>query len=706
MSGYPKPDIDLRMRDQDYDTNALSGVELIADWNCASATWGDWTSLNTPTLTKIVDADSEGGRIGRVAYLATDQPGIRQLVLASNGGYFYRLRVRGDGVKGGRIYANAVQIGFWTSSTDWQYIAIGPVVSTGTAVDLNLDPGGTGYFEFDFLSVQKQSAKTRDSAGHNHGILGNGNQEATWPPLTPNKGLSYDGSTQYVQIPDPITSASESAFSFTIQVSGSAASVPHVWDIQNASNFHSALLYVTDRWRFYADPSTFAQFITPDDGNDHVISGTWDGTTARIYFDSVEGTSNTPSTGPTFDNQDIFLGRRYNGANDYYGNTGDFKFWDGTTLTPLEIENVYRDVSREYQLLKSYPAPFLYLPTRIDDYDQDVYGTEQVVDWDMSAVGVSDWTAVNSATLTKEDNGEGGQCLRIAYNGVSNPACSQAVGQYQQVYKFRLRGDGSTAAAFLAAGFTLARTDPLSTDWEEFEIRRYNGSPLIQVRALTVSTGYVECDYLSAKLNTTQTLDTAGTNHADVNRSQLTVGLFAAQQNDIGFNNFGSLRYLQVPSIDMTGISAHTFSIMVRGDAVAATQYLGDLKRSDGSNVYMQCIRLSTGAFRYYTGGTSSLNAANVSHPINAGDWVHVVGQYDGTNTKVFANGLAGTNAVTPLAPVITTSQNLTIGTSYSGGQAWGGSIVAPMLFDAVLTQAEIIELGKDMKRLVSRYYI
>ena len=58
-----------------------------------------------------------------------------------------------------------------------------------------------------------------------------------------------------------------------------------------------------------------------------------------------------------------------------------------------------------------------------------VSGTELLVDGDMEAAGVSDWTVVNSATLTKEntDPYEGTQNLRVAYNAVNEPGASQSV---------------------------------------------------------------------------------------------------------------------------------------------------------------------------------------------------------------------------------------------------------------------------------------
>jgi len=105
---------------------------------------------------------------------------------------------------------------------------------------------------------------------------------------------------------------------------------------------------------------------------------------------------------------------------------------------------------------------------------------ERLTDGDMEAAGVGDWTAGFPA-ISKESDGAGGQCLRVAYNGTGGPQQVTQAGlasiQYE-TYRMtgRVRGSANgvtygTPRIYPAAyGYTLPYIDlPKSTDWTAFD---------------------------------------------------------------------------------------------------------------------------------------------------------------------------------------------------------------------------------------------
>lgn len=125
---------------------------------------------------------------------------------------------------------------------------------------------------------------------------------------------------------------------------------------------------------------------------------------------------------------------------------------------------------------------------------------EVVTDWNMLESGVSSWNVGNNALLTKESSDpRQGQCLRIAYNGTTNPFTSQgAILSVGVTYRFRgrARGDGTENPQLLDAGATVIWAGTTSTDWQEFDVL-YTPAFTTPYMALIGSSGYIEFDEVS-----------------------------------------------------------------------------------------------------------------------------------------------------------------------------------------------------------------
>lgn len=122
------------------------------------------------------------------------------------------------------------------------------------------------------------------------------------------------------------------------------------------------------------------------------------------------------------------------------------------------------------------------------------------LDGDMEAAGVSDWTAGNSATLTKETaSPEAGiRCLRVAYNAVSNPYAEQSPLEVNRRYRITgyARSDGTIIPEIRTAetGGTTLWTGTNSTLWQPFDLTFDADTTDILFFALAAGAGYVEFD--------------------------------------------------------------------------------------------------------------------------------------------------------------------------------------------------------------------
>lgn len=122
-----------------------------------------------------------------------------------------------------------------------------------------------------------------------------------------------------------------------------------------------------------------------------------------------------------------------------------------------------------------------------------------LVDGDMEAVDTNAWTPENSPTLTKEttDPHSGLRCLRVSYNGVTNPGAYQDVLTVGKTYRMvgYARSDG-TAPPYVLFGSKLVFTGTDSTAWQAIDVTDSpTGVGWVRIRAQW-NAGYVEFDDL------------------------------------------------------------------------------------------------------------------------------------------------------------------------------------------------------------------
>lgn len=179
---------------------------------------------------------------------------------------------------------------------------------------------------------------------------------------------------------------------------------------------------------------------------------------------------------------------------------------------------------------------------------------EILADYDMEAAGVGDWTAGNSATLTKETTSPyaGNQVLRVTRNGVDDPYASQAI---TPARKFQASGwarsDGNALPVARIGSLTINWTGTTSTDWQYFNIVGPASDAAFALGAITsTGTEYVEFDQVELREVHDQTLDKSP--NGRVLRLGDGLGTGAPDFVDPGFEFNGIDEYLIIP--DATGI--------------------------------------------------------------------------------------------------------------------------------------------------------
>ena len=141
--------------------------------------------------------------------------------------------------------------------------------------------------------------------------------------------------------------------------------------------------------------------------------------------------------------------------------------------------------------------------TRVFPYSgTPVRQSVEFLDWDMEESGVTNWTADNGATLTKETGTpyEGTQVLRVAYNGTTNPIAYQSCLTLYNEYTITgwARGDG-TAYPRIQCGDHTIWTGTTSSTWQEVDVtvlvgENANDDSRIRLISMTTGAGYCEFD--------------------------------------------------------------------------------------------------------------------------------------------------------------------------------------------------------------------
>jgi len=187
-----------------------------------------------------------------------------------------------------------------------------------------------------------------------------------------------------------------------------------------------------------------------------------------------------------------------------YSDSG-YTTWAGTTSTEWQrFDIVYEVVGGTQARLYAMTSSSGY--TEWDDlvFVEHVGKTtnaeqQLLADGDMEDADTSAWTAINSATLSKESGAaeDGARITRVTYGGLSAPSEAQTVLTIGKTYRVTgwTRGDG-TASPRVADSGTPLWTGTTSTDWQFFDVVFVALTNQIRLRSIcpTPAGDYTEWD--------------------------------------------------------------------------------------------------------------------------------------------------------------------------------------------------------------------
>lgn len=196
-----------------------------------------------------------------------------------------------------------------------------------------------------------------------HDVSGHGNSgtlsgAAQWVPGYFGPGLSFDGSTGRVDVPDSASLEPASAVSVTAWVKANGSPGPYKHIVAKGAQSCNAASYAlytgaNNGLAFYISQNDGMSWTaSPDagtgvwDGNWHFVVGTYDGSAVHLYVDGKEVGTGSPASGPIGyglpDGNDLFVGH-YDGCpqHDFAGTVDEPTVWS-SALTPSQVSFAYR----------------------------------------------------------------------------------------------------------------------------------------------------------------------------------------------------------------------------------------------------------------------------------------------------------------------------------------------------------------------------
>lgn len=180
-----------------------------------------------------------------------------------------------------------------------------------------------------------------------------------------------------------------------------------------------------------------------------------------------------------------------------------------------------------------------------------------------------------------------------------------------------------------------------------------------------------------------------------------TANIFEKLYN-IGYRNIGNGSYLEGPAF-MTSGGAFAASFLVNMTDAAANRTIMSIEDAVGTHSILWMF--TTQEMRFDVGAIAGDNRA-VSSDFKIGRAVHVHCQYTGSAVEVYIEGVKGTDAPVPIPPVLN-NQVVRIWQRYNDTLPALGDLYGAKFWDGdSLTEAEILEVKRDLRWEFGRFYV
>jgi hypothetical protein len=376
-------------------------------------------------------------------------------------------------------------------------------------------------------------------------------------------------------------------------------------------------------------------------------------------------------------------------------NAGVGYFWIGslaTTWQAIDVVFIATNATLNFYNVGTTVSAY----TEWDDLSI-VETDEQLSDGYMEASGVGEWTAINSAALTKETGTpfEGSQVLRVGWGATTYGSARQSILTAGRKYRItgRARGDGVNSPRVYCNTLALKLWQGTSSvAWQAFDVEFTPTSADLDFYANMVS-GYIEFDSVSVKpvretLASWDFRDITGRTVPDRSGNGLDgalTGDCGPAQSVIGRGvNFGGNGYVTASNPTLGDEGAVELWHIPQN--IAGSEYLAAC--GDGTRRFAFVRVTNDLRFSYYDGST--VLSASVNNVFEAGVPIHLVATWadSGNTITLYANGQTLTQAATAASTQGTAA--LVVGARNDGTSPSTGVIAFFVLLSYALTAEEV----------------
>ena len=523
------------------------------------------------------------------------------------------------------------------------------------------------------------------------------------------KALDFDGVNDYVDL-DGFTMAGNVA---TIVFQAKFSNGAYLFDINNQrfvvlnDTTNGLSVYNSNAWSYYGET------IRGDIGFYAIVS---DGTTQRAYYNGVQLGNDATITALDWDSiTEMALGSNNNGTGNFFGGQiAGFKIFN-TALTAAKIADLYNNPEKIVPTGVDNTALKLWLPmmegagTTAINGAPDALGSEEVTngdfatdsDWTKSA----GWTIANGKATFDNSSGAGnltqtgileaGKTYVLTFDTLEVGGGNFAYG-LGGLFVFINDIEANTTYAVIATASTttlnLRGADNFTGSIDNVSVKEISNIGTISGATWTNGIGAPVAQTSVIDWNK-HTLD--GTNEVLVPQG-LTSG------RDLLDNLFENVRKQGALNLDGNSwAEVHDNASLDFGTGSFSLEAWVKAKYTSSGSVYNAFLTLGGDIVASNNCGLaldSSLKPyiiyntnASVGPIQNEGDWVHIVGNYDGTKATLYVNG-SQVDQDTISAGTITNANTKMIGKGASTNRFYKDQIAQPRIYNRALTAEEVLK--------------
>jgi hypothetical protein len=620
----------------------------------------------------------------------------------------------------------------------------------------------TALFSFDVFSQQANStvldmrlaADNYDSAtktftdrsgNNNDGVSANSAVFETGRYGSVDGAMSFDGSSDYVQInsSDAFTTGADGSFTFSAWVKSSDYSTKQII-ISRAnpcSNEGAFTIFIVNNrvyLSFYSnlEPGEVAHYSTNtvlENGNFYNIvwTKTWGQLGAKLYINgvSVDVSGDSTKQGTTYNNN-IFIGAQDRTPG--MCNGGPSGFFNGVIenlkvynyiLTDQEVQDIYESEKVNFSASSLQEGLVGHWSMDEDEYLEGTYNGITYPDFS-SGVGPYPTHSVN---VYDEDNSLTGKALRVELTGEHSSNRVQFThdtsfenGQ-SYIFSIYAKGEGNSIGKNLQtySGLNWYKDmGPLTSEWKRYDTEIVTGSNsggpgnIGLEYGVTGDVFYVHSPQLEDKDNLTPfvygtrngrlTEKTPYSNHGDTGIEQSFNFSNDRFGNINGAMSFSGSSYIQIPSDSAFNFNNNSFSVSAWVKTSQTNGGIFDTQVS-GSRGYRLAVENGTVEFGVYANDfNASYRELNSGSLVNNNKWnlITATYNYDTSLMSIYINGeLDITSTQSQVAP---SSQDLYIGVKDVSSGFFTGNLDDLRIYNRALSESEIKSLYDSYEPKIS----